>query len=60
MKDALKEIRTLAGEKKGKEAKALIPKAYQAIDKASKSNFITKEAGSRYKSRISALVKKVA
>lgn len=59
MKDVTKQIRKLVSEKKGKEAQALLPKAYQAIDKAVKTGYIKANAGARKKSRLSASVKKV-
>ena len=60
MKKAVKEIKALTKDKKAKEAAALLPKVYQAIDKAAKTNFITKQAASRYKSRIAIAIKKVS
>jgi ribosomal protein S20 len=53
---AVKEIKKLISEKKTKEALALVPKAYKAIDKASKTNAILKGAGSRKKARLMAMV----
>ena len=58
MNKVVKELRTLVSDKKVKEAQALLPKAYQAIDKAAKTNLIKKNAASRKKSRLSALIKK--
>ncbi len=55
----MKEFRRLVAEKKGKEAKALIPSIYKALDKAAKKNLIKKNAASRYKSRIMAAAKKL-
>lgn len=46
----------LAGKKA--EAEALIPKVYQAIDKAAKRGVINKGAAARKKSRLVALVRK--
>jgi small subunit ribosomal protein S20 len=54
----VKEIRTLVGEKKVKEAQALLSKAYQTIDKSAKIGLIKKNAASRKKSRLAALIKK--
>jgi len=51
-----KQIRRLVSEKKIDEAKALLPKAYMAIDKATKTHFFKKNTGSRKKSRIAALI----
>jgi small subunit ribosomal protein S20 len=47
-----KDIRKLITEGKKKEAMALVPSAYQAIDKAVKTNFVKKNTGSRMKSRL--------
>ena len=55
----LKKFRKLVEEKKAKEAKALIPSIYQALDKAAKRNYIKKNAASRYKSRVMAAAKKL-
>ncbi len=51
-------VKKLVADKKMKEAEALLPEAFQAIDKAAKSNFIHKNAASRRKSRLSALFAK--
>lgn len=51
-----KEIRILIGDKKVKEATALVPKLYKAVDKAAKANFIKANAASRIKSRITAAI----
>jgi len=56
--DVIKELRTLVTEKKIKEAKALLPKAYQVLDKSVKTKLIKKNTASRLKSRLSALIKK--
>ncbi len=55
----LKKFRKLVLEKNIKEAKALIPAIYQALDKAAKKNFIKKNTASRYKSRVMAAAKKL-
>ena len=52
MKDVVKEVGKLITNKKTKEALALVPKLYKAIDKAAKNNTITKNKGARMKSRI--------
>ncbi|MEI6420205.1 MAG: 30S ribosomal protein S20 [bacterium] len=54
----VKEIRTLVAAKKVKEAEALLPKAYSTIDKSAKIGLIKKNASSRKKSRLAALIKK--
>lgn len=55
----LKQFRKFISEKKAKEAKALIPSIYKALDKAAKRKFIKKNTASRYKSRIMAAAKKL-
>lgn len=56
----LKKFRKLVSENKGKEAKALIPSIYKALDKAAKRNYIKKNTASRFKSRVMAAAKKLA
>lgn len=58
-RSVIKDIRKLIGEKKAKEALALLPKAYQALDKAAKMNTLTKGTASRKKSRLAAAIKRV-
>lgn len=55
---AVKEVKKLLAAKKFKEAEALIPKAYKALDKAAKTGAIKKNAASRRKSRLAKLIKK--
>ncbi len=55
----LNKFRKLTEEKKVKDAQALIPALYKALDKAAKRNFIKKNTASRYKSRIMMAVKKL-
>lgn len=59
MKKLVKEARTLAAQKKAEEAKAVLPKVYQILDKAAKVGVIKKNAASRKKSRLTKLVEKV-
>lgn len=47
-----KQLKKLAQENKLKEARTLLPKVYQALDKAAKKNVIRKNTASRKKSRI--------
>ena len=47
-----KQIKKLTQENKTKDAQALLPKIYQALDKAAKKDVIKKNAASRKKSRI--------
>lgn len=58
MKKLVKEARSLVTEKKIDEVKKLLPKVYQALDKAAKAGVIKKNTASRKKSRISKLVEK--
>lgn len=48
----IKQIKKLAQENKIKDAQALLPQAYQALDKAAKKDIIKKNAASRKKSRL--------
>ncbi len=54
----IKEIKTLVAANKIDEAKALMPKAQKALDKAAKKGTIKKNNASRRKSRLSALITK--
>lgn len=56
----LKQFRKLIVEKNTKEAVALVPKIYKALDKAAKTNYIKKNTASRYKSRVMLAIKKLA
>lgn len=56
MKSLIKEIKSLVVQKRLKEARELLAKAYQAIDKALKVGVIKKNAASRKKSRITKLI----
>ncbi len=58
LKKLVKETRSFVAEKKMDEAKKLLPKVYQALDKAAKAGVIKKNTASRKKSRISKLVDK--
>lgn len=57
IKTVVKQIKKLAVQGKIEEAKALLPKAYKAMDKAAKS-YLHKRASSRKKSRITTLINK--
>jgi len=52
-----KDIKRLLANKKVAEAKALLPQAYKAIDKAAKMYTIHVNTASRRKSRLSRLIK---
>lgn len=56
----LKKFRKLIADKKIKEAQALIPSLYKALDKGAKRNYIKANAAARYKSRIMAALKRVS
>ena len=56
MKDAVKEVRKLATSGKLKEAAALLPAAYKAIDKAAKRGVIKDNTAGRKKSGLTKLV----
>ncbi len=61
MKSVMKEIRQLVADKKPKEALALLPKAYKAIDKATKmGGIIKKNNANRKKSRLAAAIKRAS
>ena len=51
-KKILRQIRKLAAAKKIKEAQALVPQAYKALDKAAKTGVIKPNAAARRKSRL--------
>lgn len=52
MKDIVKEVGKLIAAKKATDAAKKIPELYKAIDKAAKTNVISKNTASRMKSRI--------
>ncbi len=58
MEHVMRDIKKALKDKKPDEAKKLLPKAYQAIDKAAKEHTIDKNTASRRKSRLSALIKR--
>lgn len=51
-RDVVKNIRRFALDGKTKEATALLPSLYKALDKAAKTNVIKKNKASRLKSRL--------
>ncbi len=57
MKESVKEISKLVKSGKKDEAKKLLPKAYQAIDKANKRGVIPGNTAARRKSRLSRMTK---
>ena len=58
MKLLVKQTRKLAGAEQKEEAVKLLPKLYQAIDKAAKRGIIKKNAAARKKSRLTKLLQK--
>lgn len=56
----VKTVKKLVKEGKVKEANALLPKAFSALDKAAKGNTIKDNTASRKKSRLNAFVKKAS
>ncbi len=58
--DMVKEVRTHVEKGETKEAEALMPKVYKAIDKAAKRGIIKPNTASRKKSRLMIAVKKTA
>jgi small subunit ribosomal protein S20 len=59
LKDVTKKLKRLVTQGKAKEAQALLPQAYKALDKAAKTGVIKKNTASRKKSRLAKLIKKV-
>lgn len=55
----VKKIRALITAKNVKEAQALLPTVYQALDKAAKTGYIKANNASRTKSRLSAAIKRL-
>ena len=60
MKALIKQTKKLAGAQQKEEAVKLLPKLYQAIDKAAKRGIIKKNAAARKKSRLTKLLQKVS
>ena len=58
MEAALKKIKKLVTSDKIKEAEKMLPEVYKKIDKAVKIKFLKKNAGARYKSRITLFLNK--
>ncbi len=57
MRGVIKEIKKLVEKKDTAGAKALLPKAFKAIDKAAKNNIIKKNTANRKKAQMAKLVK---
>ena len=58
MDNEIKNLKKLVKENKIKDAEKSLPTVYKAIDKAVKTKFIKKNAGARYKSRLTLFVNK--
>ena len=58
MKGLIKELKSFVLQKKIKEAKELLPKVYQILDKSAKVGIIKKNNASRKKSRLAKLIKR--
>lgn len=58
MRGLIKELKSFVLQKKVKEATELLPKVYQALDKAAKAGVIKKNNANRNKSRITKLLHK--
>ena len=56
MKKLIKEVKAFVLDKKIKEAKELLPKVYQILDKTAKAGIIKKNHASRRKSRITKFI----
>jgi len=56
IKNLIKEVRSLVGEKKIEEAKKILPQVYKTLDKSAKVGVIKKNTASRKKSRITKLL----
>jgi len=59
IKNLIKQVRSLALQKKTDEAKKLLPQLYKALDKAAKTELTKKNTAARKKSRISKLINKI-
>ncbi len=60
LKSLVKQARELIASKDAKQAKELMPKVQQAIDKATKAGVIKKNTAARKKSRLVAAIKKIS
>jgi small subunit ribosomal protein S20 len=57
MTSVIKKVKKFVADKNTQEAMKFLAQAYQAIDKAAKTNLIKKNAASRKKSRLAKLIK---
>ena len=58
LESTVKKVKKLVKEGNIKDAEKMLPEAYKAIDKASKTKFIKKNASARYKSRLTLFINK--
>lgn len=58
IESVLKSVNKFIKDNKTKEAEKILPEVYQAIDKAVKIKLLKKNAGARYKSRITLFLNK--
>jgi len=58
LKSALKKVKSLVNQKKIEEAKKMLPKVYEILDKAAKTGLIKRNTASRKKSRIAKSISK--
>jgi len=58
LKNALKKVKSLVNQKKIEEAKKMLPKVYEILDKAAKTGLIKRNTASRKKSRIAKSISK--
>ena len=58
-KDIIKQVKLLISQKKGEEAKKLLPQVYKVLDKAAKTGLLKKNTASRKKSRIARAMRKI-
>jgi small subunit ribosomal protein S20 len=60
MRHAIRDMRQLLNKKDAGAAQSLMPKTFSAIDRAAKFGIVKKNTAARYKSRITATVKRLA
>ena len=60
IKSVLKDTKAFVAQKKVKEAKEMLPKAFQILDKAAKVGIIKKNNASRRKSRLAKMIDRIS
>jgi len=58
IKDLLKEVKSLVSQKKIEGAKELLPRVYELLDKAAKTDLIKKNTAARKKSQIAKAIRR--